>query len=301
MKLSLFLSISLIFCPIFLSAESDEYCHEKNRVVIESGNIVPLLPGPDSCIPPLQPPYYYRPDLWQSIYEATPSLCTFDGTRWVKSVIIAFYNYSDSPAQKPVEIYLWEAGVFPGDTIISFVDTTPVVQPDEILWVQFDIWPENIVYQTGMWFGHYEPVTGPPTSLEDQHRDWINAYSYDGLSWNESCYDYLQVLVLDTVPPPTMVEESRIGVTEERIKFLNITPIPSKEKVTISFLLPTDSHLSLKGFDSSGRLVRTLFIGKLKKGFHKIFWNTEGIEPGSYIVSLRTPSLKEKKTVLVVK
>jgi len=64
--------------------------------------------------------------------------------------------------------------------------------------------------------------------------------------------------------------------------------------MAISFGLPARSHVSLRIFDASGALIRTLALADLPAGFHRTLWDGTDerglrVKPGTYFCRMEAP------------
>ena len=83
---------------------------------------------------------------------------------------------------------------------------------------------------------------------------------------------------------------------------LKVYPNPVTESAIISLQLATEEFVSLKIFDASGRLIRTLANEQMSEGTHTITWNTHdesGNEVSEGICFLRMQTESEVKTIAV--
>ncbi|MDI6809761.1 MAG: FlgD immunoglobulin-like domain containing protein [Candidatus Eisenbacteria bacterium] len=84
-------------------------------------------------------------------------------------------------------------------------------------------------------------------------------------------------------------------------------PNPMSPSATISFSVKTDGKVSLRVFDASGRLVRTLIDSKLKAGGHTVAWdgkNDRGVRLGSgvYFYQIETEcGFKSTKKIVILR
>lgn len=108
-------------------------------------------------------------------------------------------------------------------------------------------------------------------------------------------------------PPKLGIEEDRRIITPTKYNF-TISPNPVSGLSSISFSLPQSISVSLKIYDVSGRLVRTLLNSNQKKeaGYYTIHWDGkddkgEKAPSGVYFCRLETErgSFKTKKMVLL--
>jgi len=86
------------------------------------------------------------------------------------------------------------------------------------------------------------------------------------------------------------VAEASPDVSGHRLEVTQLTPEP-----TISYTLSVSTHVSLKLYDVTGQLVRTLVSGSQEAGTHTIYWDTRDhagktVSAGLYFVLLQTPN-----------
>jgi len=82
---------------------------------------------------------------------------------------------------------------------------------------------------------------------------------------------------------------------------LQIYPNPVSSSAAISFSLPESEKISVKIFDLSGKMIKTLADGKMDKGMHQLTWNTENATAGIYILRLQTSSSAQTRKLVVIK
>jgi Secretion system C-terminal sorting domain len=72
-------------------------------------------------------------------------------------------------------------------------------------------------------------------------------------------------------------------------------PNPFNPSTTISYLLPNDSHVILKIYNSVGQEVATLVNDDRSVGYHQEVWNASGVASGMYIYQLTMNNQQGKK------
>jgi len=75
-------------------------------------------------------------------------------------------------------------------------------------------------------------------------------------------------------------------VRPETFRLEPLYPNPFNPITTLHFALPQRSHVSLKIYDTSGRLVATLLDGSLPAGAHNLSWDASGLASGVYFFRL---------------
>lgn len=149
------------------------------------------------------------------------------------------------------------------------------------------------------------PLLSPIITYADGHDRvvWGVHEDYDpGFNWQGQGVDTTQVLWVGILDVPTGVEESE--VTKPSRITLASTPNPAKYFVSITYELPKESEISLKVFDLSGRLIKTLDEGVKKPGSYTVEWNLRDesgsrVSAGVYFYVLKTEG-KEFTRKLVI-
>jgi len=78
-------------------------------------------------------------------------------------------------------------------------------------------------------------------------------------------------------------------------------PIPAKQSMTIKFSLPQESFTTLKLYNVSGQLIKTLSSGKKLAGTYQIDWNTKELPSGIYFLRLETEKQSFTRRIVIVK
>jgi hypothetical protein len=82
------------------------------------------------------------------------------------------------------------------------------------------------------------------------------------------------------------------------------SPNPSRDAVTIRYALPKTSALTLRVYDATGQVVRTLVDSKQKAGRYSVVWNREDdqgcrLSAGLYFVRLSSSGIKRTTKVVI--
>jgi hypothetical protein len=78
-------------------------------------------------------------------------------------------------------------------------------------------------------------------------------------------------------------------------------PNPFNPSTTISFTLPSKSHVTLKVFDIMGREIAILVNGEMFAGNHTQKWNPSNISSGIYFYRLEAGSYTETKKLVLLR
>jgi len=76
-------------------------------------------------------------------------------------------------------------------------------------------------------------------------------------------------------------------------------PNPFLNSTRIVFNLPEDAQVSLKVYDTYGKAVDTLLIGKETRGRHELEWMASGLPKGMYFLVLRAGEATETRKMLL--
>ena len=82
---------------------------------------------------------------------------------------------------------------------------------------------------------------------------------------------------------------------------LKSVPNPFSNSTTISFTISQPQKVSLKIYDMTGRLVKTLADTKFEKGQHELKWNAQGVTAGIYILQYNAGNYSETRKLSVIK
>lgn len=104
----------------------------------------------------------------------------------------------------------------------------------------------------------------------------------------------------------TGVKEDFIKVAPQETHILQVSPNPFSLKTEIQYAIMSKKFVSLRIFDVSGRLARTLASELKNSGLHIIFWNGRDnigklLPSGIYFVRLETPNKSIIKKIIKLK
>ena len=86
---------------------------------------------------------------------------------------------------------------------------------------------------------------------------------------------------------------------------VTISSAPVYQTININFQLEDAASISLKIYEASGRLIRTLAAEKMEQGSHQVEWNEKDedgntVSVGIYILQFDTPNKSETKKLAVI-
>ena len=141
----------------------------------------------------------------------------------------------------------------------------------------------------GVWVA--ERGTDPPIDHGEEFEVCITGYLSDGTPFAGT--DVIRVID----PPPEVPEADPVLV---------VSPTILRDHVTISYRADPEEPVTLRVFDATGRLVRTLVNGRTGTGLHQVTWDRrtetgKPVGPGMYLISLQGKDLVGVRKVLVVK
>jgi hypothetical protein len=87
----------------------------------------------------------------------------------------------------------------------------------------------------------------------------------------------------------------------EQLNLAQNYPNPFNPSTTISFSLPTKSHVTLKVFDVMGREVSTIVSDVLPAGAYQRTWNAAGASSGVYFYRLQAGAYTETKRLVLLR
>lgn len=83
-------------------------------------------------------------------------------------------------------------------------------------------------------------------------------------------------------------------------------PNPFNPSTTLRFKLETNSQISIKVYDSLGRLVSELLRGEKQAGVHSVVFDAKGLASGAYFIRMQYTNVKgavqmQTKAITLVK
>ena len=91
-----------------------------------------------------------------------------------------------------------------------------------------------------------------------------------------------------------------------RYELLGAFPNPFNPSTEIRFLLPRETHVALRIYDASGRLLRVLANGRFPAGQHGVSWNGRDhrgqvLGSGVYFYAIRAGTIDAVEKMLLIK
>jgi sialate O-acetylesterase len=99
--------------------------------------------------------------------------------------------------------------------------------------------------------------------------------------WNWMSIDYIEVQGVNTG-----LSSEDDGEIPNQVTLYQNYPNPFNPSTQISFSLPNDSHIHLRVFDVTGRLVATLIDGQRQAGTHQISYDARNLSSGIYFYQI---------------
>ncbi len=148
---------------------------------------------------------------------------------------------------------------------------------------------------------------GPPNEVEVDFGTWTVP---DGFTSNVSITFRIAEGFVDECDENDFVTWSQVGVAEtptlpKSFELSAIRPNPFVSTTEISYALPVTSPISLKVYDITGKLVKTLVNGSQVPNFYRVSWNGiddrgQKVGQGIYILRMETPSYQATKKFILL-
>ncbi len=138
------------------------------------------------------------------------------------------------------------------------------------------------------------------TGIGDYNGDGVNDIAFSAVESNSQS----RIYIFSGILPPTDVEEDEIVPTAT---YLNQNyPNPFNPSTTISFSVPSSSHVTLQIFNSIGEIVRTLVDQRLSAGGQTTQWDgtTDSgsrVASGTYFYQLSIDGVRSAKKMVLLK
>jgi hypothetical protein len=176
--------------------------------------------------------------------------------------------------------YVYYDGSFDGDFLNFYVDGINISKKeDPALWGGINDWRTV----------SYNLKAGTRTlKWQYQKNDW-GTYFEDAV-W----IDY-------AVIPGTPVKDSNTQAKVAKKILIDAYPNPFNPSTTVSFLLDKTENISLKLYDSAGKLSRSVVTGELTAGNHSFIIDGDRLSTGIYYAVLETDFQRSSKKIMLIK
>ncbi|MCK4256931.1 T9SS type A sorting domain-containing protein [candidate division WOR-3 bacterium] len=215
------------------------------------------------------------------------------------------------PSPHPLRDYLMAYGGIDDYIVASpfsvFVDTADVVttgMSDEVIFDIHSIIPENYV---GIFTDINEDCV--PLFFDDEGN--ILGYRYeDAATGYKMIFLYFPFHgITDTDEQDIFIDNItnwfEVGVEEEQVELFYdlpmVTPNPISRPTTVIFTIPRNGFLSIKIYDVTGSLVKTLADERFNAGNHTLRLNTDELVSGVYFLKMDTGEFSGTRKFLVIK
>jgi len=98
----------------------------------------------------------------------------------------------------------------------------------------------------------------------------------------------------------TQARMERFTETKNSYSLL-VFPNPASTSISIAFSLPKQEKVSIRIFDSNGRLVSTIADRNFAAGEHQLKWESAKFNSGAYVVRLQSQTIIQTKKLVVIK
>ncbi len=201
------------------------------------------------------------------------------------------------------------------DAIISVIDTATGTEIDTIIcdYSSPNIFPCGLAYlpfSTGhqLWTSDGNYGSNLVHKWDFATTSWIGQWAADpayypsGLAYDSvsgylwvSCWTNDSIYVFD-VGTSAIAEDKE---TDKEHYVLVTYPNPTSSFVDIKYVLPETEHITLRIYDISGRIVRTLYDGIQNNGEHIVHWNTGSLASGIYFTKFETGTYSQTKKITI--
>jgi flagellar hook assembly protein FlgD len=109
----------------------------------------------------------------------------------------------------------------------------------------------------------------------------------------------------DTLKVSLIIKEQNYVVTQKNIPqsylFYPNYPNPFNPITNIKIGVPSKTDLSISIYNINGRIVDTIFKGKLDPGYHNFIWYAMNIPSGTYFIKYQTKDISKISKCLFLK
>ncbi|NOY07088.1 MAG: T9SS type A sorting domain-containing protein [Chlorobi bacterium] len=76
--------------------------------------------------------------------------------------------------------------------------------------------------------------------------------------------------------------------------------VSGSKTTTLQYSVPFDADVTLRIVDALGRTVSTLVQGRTGQGTHNVYWNAEGLQPGTYFAQMQANGTMVTRKLVIV-
>ena len=117
--------------------------------------------------------------------------------------------------------------------------------------------------------------------------DIVSCLKGDGLIYKTDDFVVLSASVNSTVPVDYYLAQNY--------------PNPFNSVTKLSYGLPENTSVSMKIYDTMGRLTTTLLANEQQAGHHNVVWDARNVSSGVYVVQMKAGGLSLNRKVVLVK
>lgn len=78
-------------------------------------------------------------------------------------------------------------------------------------------------------------------------------------------------------------------------------PNPFNPSTTITYGIPTQTHVQIVVYNMTGQVIKTLVDGTVDSGYHTVQWDAAGVPSGIYFYSIQTPEFTQVRKCMLMK
>ncbi|MCK4528609.1 T9SS type A sorting domain-containing protein [candidate division WOR-3 bacterium] len=147
----------------------------------------------------------------------------------------------------------------------------------------------------------YLPLSQGKT-LGEAFKDWFTHIAQGGFNHTELCWHYGMTLLGDPFLKPTGHTTGIVEVeTVSRGYSLSLPTLDLfSQEIGIEFGLPKSTHITLRLYDISGRLVRTFYSGFCDKGHHSVTIDRRELRGGIYFIHLESNAFTLARKLIIM-
>jgi len=99
-----------------------------------------------------------------------------------------------------------------------------------------------------------------------------------------------------------MYESDAVGINEESsISAIAVFPNPAKDNITVVLDVAISEKFKLELYNAIGEVVYAQELNNLSIGSHRIQINSQNINPGMYMLSVKSEKYNKVKKVMILK